>query len=82
MYIPDLYYDVLINDIPIGDGDSKINTIINPGETKEIISFQNIQKDSMASASISIINAEGIMDVKVKGTAYFQLLGLENTSTI
>ena len=47
--------------------------MINPGETKEIISFQNIQKNSMAPAAISIINADGIMNVKVKGTAYFQL---------
>jgi len=75
VYIPDLYYDVLINDISIGNGGSKINAVINPGETKETISFQNIQKDSMAPAANSIINAEGIMDVKVKGTAYFQLFG-------
>lgn len=73
VYIPDLYYDVLINDIPIGNGDSEINAIINPGETKEIISFQNIQKNSMAPAAISITNAEGVMNIKVKGTAYFQL---------
>ena len=72
-YIPDLHYDVLINDVPIGYGDSEINTMINPGETKEIISFQNIQKNSMAPAAISIINADGIMNVKVKGIAYFQL---------
>ena len=44
VYIPDLHYDILINDIPIGNGVSKINTVINPGETKEIISFQNIKK--------------------------------------
>ncbi|MDH5659286.1 MAG: hypothetical protein OEY17_08090, partial [Nitrosopumilus sp.] len=72
-YIPDLYYDVLINNIPIGNGVSKINTIINPGEIKEIISFQNIQKSSMTPAAISIINTEGVMNIKVRGTAYFQL---------
>jgi len=77
VYIPDLYYDVLINNISIGSGASKINAIINPGETKEIISFQNIQKNSMSSAAISIINSEGVMNIKVKGTAYFQLLGLK-----
>jgi len=32
VYIPDLYYDVLINNISIGSGVSKINTIINPGK--------------------------------------------------
>jgi len=77
VYIPDLYYDVLINNISIGNGVSKINTIINPGETKEIISFQNIQKNSMAPAAISVINSEGVMNIKVKGTAYFQLFGLK-----
>lgn len=76
VYIPDLYYDILINDIPIGSGVSKINTVINPGETKEIISFQNIKKDSIAPAAMSVINKEGMMSIKTKGTAYFQLLGI------
>ena len=75
VYIPDLYYDVLINDVPIGNGNSEINAIINPGQTKDIISFQNIRKDSMMPASLSIVNADGKMNIKVKGTAYFQLLG-------
>lgn len=75
VYIPDLHYDVLVNDISIGSGNSKINATINPSQTKEIISFQNIQKTSIAPASISIIDSDGLMDIKVKGTAYFQLLG-------
>lgn len=75
VYIPDLNYDVLINNIPIGSGISKTNIMVNPGEIKEIISFQNIQKSSMAPAAVSIINAEGIMNIKIKGTAHFQLLG-------
>jgi len=75
VYIPDLHYNVMINDVPIGNGDNQINTIINPGQTKEIISFQNIRKENMVPASMSIINDKGVMNVKVKGTAYFQLLG-------
>lgn len=75
VYIPDLNYDVLINGIPIGSGVSKTNVIVNPGETKEIISFQNIQKSDMAPAASSIINAEGSMIIKIKGTAHFQLFG-------
>lgn len=75
VYIPDLNYDVLINGVPIGNGVSKINVIVNPGETKEIIAFQNIQKSSMAPAAASIVNTEGVMNVKVSGTAYFQLFG-------
>ena len=75
VYIPDLSYDVLINNVPIGNGVNKINIMVNPGETKEIISFQNIQKNSMAPDAISIINAEGVINIKIKGTAYFQLFG-------
>ena len=75
IYIPNLYYDVLVNDVSIGSGNSKINATINPGQTKEIISFQNIQKTRIPTASISIIDSDGLMNIKVKGTAYFQLLG-------
>ena len=76
VYIPDLFYDVLINDIRIGKGKSNLDTTLNPGEVKEIISFQNIQKNSLTQASYSIISTQGIMDIKVKGTAYFKLFGL------
>ena len=76
IYIPDLHYDVLINDVSIGDGNSKINAIINPGQTKEIVSFQNIQKTSIFPASTSIIDSEGVMNIKVKGTAYFQIFSI------
>ena len=76
VYIPDLFYDVLINDIRIGKGKSNLDTTLNPGEVKEIISFQNIQKNSLTQASYSIISTQGIMEIKVKGTAYFKLFGL------
>jgi len=76
VYIPDLSYDILINGIPIGSGNSKIDTTIYPGQTKEIISFQHIQKNSLLPAVYSIVNTQGIIDLKVKGIAYFNLLGL------
>lgn len=76
VYIPDLSYDLLINDIPIGSGNSKIDTTIYPGQTKEIISFQNIKKNSLLPTVYSIVHTQGLMDLKVKGTAYFNLLGL------
>ena len=75
VYIPDLTYDVLINGIIVGGGNTNLDITINPGETKEIVSFQNLQKSSISNAVYSIIDAKGIMDLKIKGTAYFKLLG-------
>ncbi len=76
IYIPDISYELSINDVLIGSGNSKINTTINPGQTIEIVSLQNIQKSSLLPTVNSIINTQGIIDLEVKGTAYFQLLGL------
>ena len=75
VYIPELSYDLSINGIPIGTGHSEINTTINPGETKEIPILQNLQKNSFSPAIESIIKTEGVIDVGVNGTAFFELLG-------
>ena len=75
VYIPELSYNLSINDIPIGTGYSEINTTINPGETKEIPILQNLQKTSFSPAIESIINTGGVIDVGVSGTAFFELLG-------
>ena len=76
VYIPELSYDLLINDVFIGAGNSIIDATINPGETKEIQILQNFQKNSFSPAIESIIDTEGIIDVKIKGVAYFELLGI------
>lgn len=76
LYVPDLSYDILINGNLIGKGNSDVNLVINPGQTKIITSFQNINKDSMAPAVYSIIESQGVMEVKVKGIAYFQFFGI------
>jgi LEA14-like dessication related protein len=70
-----LSYDLSINGIPIGTGHSEINATINPGDTKEIPILQNLQKNSFSPAIESIIKTEGVIDVGVSGTAYFELLG-------
>ena len=75
VYIPELTYDLSINDVFIGDGNSIIDTTIDPGETKEIQIMQNFQKNSFSPAIESIVDAEGIIDVKINGVAYFELLG-------
>ena len=65
VYIPDFSYELLINEIPIGNGNSKIDITIEPGQTKEIIPFQNIQKTSLSSVINSIVNTQGVIDIKV-----------------
>lgn len=75
-YIPDLSYEILINDILIGTDFSDVHLTINPGETKVITSFQNITKESMSPVVYSIIESQGVMEIKMKGIAYFQLFGI------
>ena len=75
VYVPDLSYDLSINGILLGHGYSKINTTINPGETKKIEVFQNLQKSSLSPAIESLSKMKGIADVRINGTAYFELFG-------
>ena len=60
---------------PLERGYSEIDTTINPGETKEILVLQNIQKNNLSPAIESIINTEGVIDLSVSGIAYFELWG-------
>ena len=76
VYIPDLTYDLSINGVPVGEGYSTVNLTINPGETRQIPVLQNFQKSSLSPAVISIVNTGGIINLRVSGTAYFNLLGL------
>jgi LEA14-like dessication related protein len=77
VYIPELTYDLSINGIFLGNGNSTIDTTINPGKTKLINVTQNFQKHSLSPSIESIINNNGIIDVEVKGVAYFELLGFK-----
>jgi hypothetical protein len=76
VYIPDLSYDLIINDISLGVGRGNVDTVIYPGETKEILILQNFQKNSLAPTVKSIINSGGVIKLHVSGTAYFKLLGM------
>lgn len=77
VYIPDLSYDLIINDISIGKGTGVVDLVIYPGETKEISILQNFQKDRFVPALQSIIDSGGIVEINVQGMAYFKLLGLD-----
>ncbi len=74
VFVPDFSYEVLINDIVMGYGISEAGVVINPGEKYEIPSFQNIQKNNLSHMVNSIIAAKGVVDITVKGSAYFELL--------
>lgn len=76
VHIPDLSYDLFVNRVPMGSGYSTIDVTINPGETKEITALQNFQKSSLSPAIASIVSNEGVIELRVSGTAYFKLLGL------
>ena len=76
VYIPDLSYDLKVNDIYVGNGFSKVDMTINPGQTKQIYSLQNFQKDNLNPAIYSIVNNGGRMELTVSGTAHFSLFGI------
>ena len=77
VYIPDLSYDLLVNDVNVGHGYTTVDTTIYPGDGKEIPIVQNFQKSGLAPVMSSIISNDGVMQIKVKGTAYFKFLGLD-----
>lgn len=74
VFVPDFSYDVLINDVSLGSGISHAEFILNPGETIEITTFQNIQKNSVSPILYSLTETEGTVKITVKGNAYFKLL--------
>jgi len=76
VYIPDLSYDLYVNGEYVGAGHTSLDATIYPGETREITAFQNFKKSSLSPAVSSIVSEGGVMYIYVKGTAYFQLLGL------
>ncbi len=77
VYIPDLSYDLSINDIPVGKGYSDAELTINPGQTLELSALQNFKKNRLSSVASSIVSTGGIIDLHVSGTAHFKLLGMD-----
>ena len=76
VYIPDLSYDLSINGVPVGTGNSNVNLTINPGESRVLPVLQNFQKSRLNPAVASIVSAGGVIDLRVSGTAHFKLFGL------
>ncbi|MDX1441616.1 MAG: hypothetical protein R3237_04080 [Nitrosopumilaceae archaeon] len=77
VYIPEISYELFFNDILMGEGITKLDMTLNPGETKEIPIMQSFKKDSLSPAMDSIIDTEGVIEIGVRGKAYFELLGQE-----
>ena len=76
IYIPDLSYDLSINGVKIGKGQSNVDVTINPGETKNLPVLQNFQTASLEPVASSILEAGGMMNLQINGTAYLKFLGL------
>ena len=77
VYIPDLTYDLRVNGVHVGKGYSQVGMTISPGETKQIYSLQNFQKNSLTPAISSIVGSGGKMEIRVSGTAHFSLFGFD-----
>ena len=77
VYIPSVTYDLAVNGVPVGQATSTVSATINPGQTKQITAVQNVKKDSLSPAISSIVEFGGIVDISVRGTAYFEILGLD-----
>ena len=75
VYVPNLSYDLLIDGNFVGHGYSNVDTLVYPGETKEIFVIQNLQKSTLNPALDSIIEKNGIVQVEINGIANFELLG-------
>ena len=75
VYIPEISYELSINEVMIGKGNSEVGVTLNPGQVTEIPILQNIKKENLNPAIDSIIKTEGVVSIGVKGTAYFELLG-------
>ena len=75
VYVPNLTYDLYINNVPIGNGYTIVGFVLNPGNTKQVTSLQNFDKAQLNPAISSIINSNGIIDLHVRGNAHFKLLG-------
>ena len=71
VYIPDLSYNLIVNGVNMGQGYTTVDATIYPGDSKEIPIVQNFQKSGLTPAISSIISNDGVMEIKVKGTAYF-----------
>jgi len=75
VYIPNLSYDLSLNGINVGKGYATIDATINPGNTQEIPALQNIKKTSFIPAINSIVDNDGVIELRVNGTAFFKLFG-------
>lgn len=75
VYIPNLSYDLSLNGIKVGKGYATIDATIYPGHTQEISALQNLKKSSFSPAISSIVSNDGIIELKVSGTAFFKLFG-------
>lgn len=77
VYIPDVSYDISVNEVKIGHGQSHISSTINPGETRSFPdNVQDVKFDSVEPVISSIASSGGMANLQISGTAYFNFLGI------
>jgi len=76
VYIPNLSYSLFINGINLGQGQSMVDTTIGPGETRQLPVLQDFKSGSFEPVLSSLASTNGMMELKINGTAYFKLLGI------
>lgn len=76
VYIPNLSYDLSINDIQVGKGNSNVGITINPGESRNLLLLQDFQIKSLELVTNSIAHSNGIINLQINGTAYFKFMGM------
>ena len=77
IYVPSLSYDLLVNGVFVGKGTTSIEKTIFPGQSIEVKAFQNFQKPSFEPTLSSIINNDGITEIRLNRTAYLKFFGLD-----
>lgn len=80
IYIPDIFYELSINEVLSENGNSKINSIINPRQTLEIVSLRDIQRGSLLPTVNSVINKQGVMDLK--GNCIFSIIRIKHSNSM
>lgn len=76
VYIPNLSYDLFINNIEVGKGMSNVSMTINPGEKRSLSILQDFKINNLEPLANSIGLSNGMLNLQVNGTAYLKFLGI------
>lgn len=75
VYIPTVSYDLYINENYVGDGVLDREVTIDPGESELITIYQFINRESLLEVVASIVENDGLADIRVIGEARVSIMG-------